>query len=74
MNILYRHGKEVPLNAKAGKFGDDELAFEEFIKIHEIARGGMGAPVDQANYVAGLWLVFDGETEHFTGDHSVEAN
>jgi len=74
MNISYRLGKEVPFNARAGKFGDDALAFEEFMKIHEIARDGMGVPVDQANYVVGPWLEFDGEAEHFTGDHSVEAN
>lgn len=64
----------MPFNAKAGRFGDNQLAFEEFMKIHEIARDGMGVPVDQAEYVVGPWLEFDGEAEHFVGERSVEAN
>ena len=74
MNISYRLGKEVPFNAKAGRFGDDPVAHEEFMKIHEIIRDGMGVPVDQAKYIVGPWLEFDGESELFTGEHSVEAN
>ncbi len=74
MNISYRLGKEVPFNAKAGRFGDDALAFEEFMKIHEITRDGMGIPVDQSKYIVGPWLQFDGEAEHFVGDYSTEAN
>ena len=34
----------------------------------------MGVPVDQADYIVGPWLEFDGDTEFFTGDRSVEAN
>ena len=74
MNISYRLGKKVPFNGKAGRFGDNPLAFEEFMKFHEIARDGMGVPVNQADYIVGPWLNFDGETEHFVGDHSDEAN
>ncbi|WP_375584947.1 Gfo/Idh/MocA family protein [Cyclobacterium xiamenense] len=74
MNISYRLGEKVPFNAKAGRFGDNQLAFEEFMKIHEIARDGMGVPVDQADYIVGPWLEFDGEAEHFVGEKSVEAN
>jgi len=74
MNIPYRLGKKVPFNAKAGKFGDDSLTYEEFMKIHAIARDGMGVPEDKAEYVIGPWLEFDGETEKFTGKHSSKAN
>jgi hypothetical protein len=31
-------------------------------------------PVDQADYIVGPWLEFDGEAEHFVGEKSVEAN
>jgi predicted dehydrogenase len=74
MNNSYRLGKVVPFNEKAGKFGDNQVAFEEFMKIHSIAKGGMGVPVDKAEYIVGPWLEFDGETEMFVGDQSVEAN
>jgi predicted dehydrogenase len=74
MNISYRLGKKVPFNAKAGKFGDDPLAYEEFMKIHAIARDGMGVPEDKAEYVIGPWLKFDGETEQFVGKHAKKAN
>lgn len=74
MNISYRMGEKVPFNAKAGRFGDNKLAFEEFMKIHDITRDGMGVPVDQSNYIVGPWLEFDVDAEHFTGDRSVEAN
>ena len=74
MNISYRLGEKVPFNAKAGSFGDNPYAYEEFMKIHAIARDGMGVPEDKAEYVVGPWLEFDGEAEHFVGDHAVEAN
>lgn len=74
MNISYRLGTEVPFNEKAGRFGDNAIAFEEFMKIHTIARDGMGVPVDKAKYIVGPWLEFDGENEYFTGDHSRQAN
>lgn len=74
MNISYRLGEKVPFNAKAGSFGDNKYAYEEFMKIHAIARDGMGVPEDKADYIVGPWLEFDGEAEHFVGDHSVEAN
>jgi hypothetical protein len=46
MNNSYRIGKKVPFNKKAGRFGDDKLAYEEFMKVHEIMRDGVGVPED----------------------------
>jgi predicted dehydrogenase len=74
MNTSYRLGQKVPFNEKAGRFGDNALAYEEFMKIHTIARDGMGVPEDKAEYIVGPWLEFDGKEEHFVGEHSVEAN
>jgi len=74
MNISYRMGEKVPFNARAGKFGDNDIAYEEFMKIHDIAVDGMGIPQDGAEYIVGPWLRFDGKEEHFVGDYSVEAN
>ena len=74
MNISYRLGEKVPFNARAGRFGDNALAYEEFMKIHDIATDGMGVPQNEAEYVVGPWLHFDGKAEHFVGDYSVEAN
>ena len=74
MNTSYRLGEKVPFNEKAGQFGDNKLAYEEFMKIHAIARDGMGVPKDKAEYIVGPWLEFDGEAEHFVGNHSIEAN
>ncbi len=74
MNISYRLGEKVPFNAKAGRFGDNDLAYEEFMKLHDIATDGMGIPQDRADYTVGPWLRFDGDTEKFVGDYSVEAN
>ncbi len=74
MNISYRLGEKVPFNAKAGRFGDNEIAYEEFMKIHEIMRDGVGIPEDEAEYVVGPWLEFNGETEYFVGERSEEAN
>ena len=74
MNISYRLGEKVPFNEKAGRFGDNALAYEEFMKIHAIARDGMGVPENKAEYVVGPWLRFNGKTEKFVGDRSAEAN
>lgn len=74
MNTSYRLGQKVPFNEKAGRFGDNALAYEEFMKIHAIARDGMCVPENKAEYVVGPWLEFDGENEHFIGEHSREAN
>jgi predicted dehydrogenase len=74
MNLSYRLGKEVPFNAKAGRFGDDKAAYEHFMKLHAIMKDGVGVPEDEANYVVGPWLTFDPKTERFTGDYAQEAN
>ncbi|MFP4191927.1 MAG: Gfo/Idh/MocA family protein [Candidatus Hydrogenedentota bacterium] len=74
MNISHRLGEKVPFNEKAGRFGDNELAYEEFMKIHEVMRDGVGLPEDEAEYVVGPWLEFDGETEQCVGEHADEAN
>lgn len=74
MNTSYRLGEKVPFNARAGRFGDNELAYEEFMKIHDIASDGMGVPQDKAEYIVGPWLYFDAESEKFVGDYSTEAN
>lgn len=74
MNTSYRLGERVPFNARAGRFGDNALAFEEFMKIHDIASDGMGVPQNNAEYIVGPWLYFDGESEKFVGDYSLEAN
>ena len=44
------------------------------MKIHAIARDGMGVPEDKAEYIVGPWLEFDGEKEKFVGKKSKEAN
>lgn len=74
MNNSYRLGKKVPFNKKAGRFGDDKLAYEEFMKVHEIMRDGVGVPENEAEYIVGPWLTFDPATERFTGEHAQEAN
>ncbi|MDY0168346.1 MAG: Gfo/Idh/MocA family oxidoreductase [Thermoguttaceae bacterium] len=74
MNNSYRIGKKVPFNKKAGRFGDDKLAYEEFMKVHEIMRDGVGIPEDGAEYTVGPWLDFDPAAERFTGEHADEAN
>jgi predicted dehydrogenase len=74
MNISYRLGEKVPFNARAGRFGDNDIAYEEFMKLHDIATDGMGIPQDQAEYIVGPWLRFDGDAEHFVGEYSTEAN
>ncbi|NLX12507.1 MAG: Gfo/Idh/MocA family oxidoreductase [Phycisphaerales bacterium] len=74
MNNSYRLGRKVPFNQKAGRFGDDKLAYEEFMKVHEIMRDGVGVPEDKAEYVVGPLLSFDGQTERFVGEHAEDAN
>lgn len=74
MNISYRLGEKVPFNARAGRFGDNAYAYEEFMKLHDIAADGMGVPQNQADYIVGPWLRFDGKAEHFVGDNSEKAN
>ena len=74
MNTSFRLGEKVPFNAKAGRFGDNALAYEEFMKIHDIATDGMGIPQDSTDYIVGPWLNFDAESEKFVGDNSLEAN
>ncbi|MGK7397426.1 MAG: Gfo/Idh/MocA family protein [Candidatus Cyclobacteriaceae bacterium M3_2C_046] len=74
MNISYRLGEKVPFNAQAGRFGDNDIAYEEFMKLHDIASDGMGIPQNGADYIVGPWLRFDGEAEHFIGNRAEEAN
>ena len=74
MNNSYRIGQKVPFNKKAGRFGDDQIAHDEFMKIHELMRDGVGVPEDGAEYVVGPWLTFDPDTERFTGEHADQAN
>ena len=74
MNNSYRLGKQVPFNAKAGKFGDNKDATEHFLKLHEITSKDAGVPEDKAQYAVGPWLTFDPKTERFTGDHADAAN
>ncbi len=74
MNNSYRLGRKVPFNKKAGRFGDDKTAYEEFMKVHEIMRDGVGVPENEAEYVVGPWLSFDPKTERFVGEHANEAN
>jgi len=74
MNNSYRLGKQVPFNAKAGKFGDNAEAHEHFMKLHEIMKDGVGVPEDKAHYTVGPWLTFDPATERNTGAYAAEAN
>ncbi len=74
MNNSYRLGKEVPFNAKAGKFGDNKDAYEHFMKLHSIMKDGVGVPEDKAKYTVGPWLKFDPKTERHIGDHAEAAN
>jgi hypothetical protein len=74
INNSYRLGTQVPFNAKAGRFGDNQDAYEHFMKLHEIMRDGVGIPEDGAEYTVGPWLTFDPETERHTGDYADEAN
>lgn len=74
MNNSYRLGQKVPFNAKAGRFGDNKLAHEHFLKLHEIMQNGVGVPQDGAEYTVGPWLTFDPKTERHTGEFAAEAN
>jgi predicted dehydrogenase len=74
MNNSYRLGRNVPFNAKAGRFGDNRDAYEHFMKLHEIMSDGVGLPEDGTYYTVGPWLTFDPQTERHTGDFAAEAN
>ncbi len=74
INNSYRLGSKVPFNAKAGRFGDNALAYEHFMKLHTIMNKGVGIPEDGAEYVVGPWLTFDPEAETHVGDFATEAN
>lgn len=74
MNNSYRLGKEMPFNAKAGKFGDDSDAAEHFGRLHEIMEKGVGLPKNGNKYTVGPWLEFDPVTERHKGEYAKEAN
>lgn len=74
INNSYRLGREVPFNAKAGRFGDNADAHEHFMRLHAIMSEGVGLPEDGNSYVVGPWLTFDPQTERHTGDFAREAN
>ena len=74
MNNSYRLCKQVPFNAKAGRFGDNTDESEHFLKLHEIMSKGVGVPEDGAEYTVGPWLTFDPKTERHTGEHADAAN
>ena len=73
MNNSYRIGKQVPFNAKAGKFGDNADAAEHFLALHEMMQQKAGIE-DSAKYTVGPWLEFDAQNERFVGDRADEAN
>ncbi|MCH7921048.1 MAG: Gfo/Idh/MocA family oxidoreductase [Planctomycetes bacterium] len=74
MNNSYRLGQSVPFNAKAGRFGDNQDAYEHFMRLHDIMGNGVGLPKDGAHYTVGPWLTFDPQTERHTGEFATEAN
>jgi predicted dehydrogenase len=74
MNNSYRLGKAVPFNEKAGRFGDNQDAYEHFMKLHTLMSEGVGLPEADNNYVVGPWLTFDPKKERHTGEFAVEAN
>jgi predicted dehydrogenase len=74
INNSYRLGREVPFNAKAGRFGDNADALEHFMRLHTIMSEGVGLPEDGNSYVVGPWLTFDPATERHTGEFAAEAN
>lgn len=73
INNSYRLGEQVPFNAKAGKFGDNEQAADHFLALHETMKKDAGVK-DSANYTVGPWLEFDAQTERFVGERADEAN
>jgi len=74
MNNSYRLGEKVPFNAKAGRFGDNAIAHEHFMKLHAVMKDGVGVPEDGGEYVVGPWLEFDPATERHTGEFAEAAN
>lgn len=74
MNNSYRLGTQVPFNAKAGQFGDNQDASLHFNKLHELMRDGVGVPEDGAKYTVGPLLKFDPQTETHTGEYAEQAN
>ena len=74
MNNSYRLGKGVPFNERAGRFGDNEDAYEHFMKLHETMSNGAAIPEDGNEYIVGPWLTFDPKTERHTGEFADEAN
>ena len=74
INNSYRLGQKVPFNAQAGRFGDNQEAYEHFMKLHALMRDGVGVPEDSAEYVVGPWLTFDPQTERHVGEHADAAN
>ena len=73
MNNSYRLGEQVAFNKKAGKFGDNEDAAEQFGRLHDIMQDGVKVK-DGAKYTVGPLLTFDPKKEKFTGEHSKAAN
>ena len=74
MNNSYRLGKNMPFNAKSGRFGDNKDAYEHFMKLHSVMSNGVKVPEDGSNYVIGPWLTFDADKEIHTGAHAAAAN
>jgi predicted dehydrogenase len=74
INNSYRLGKQVPFNAKAGRFGDDADAHEHFMRLHSVMSDGVGLPEDESSYTVGPWLTFDPKTERHVGEHAEAAN
>jgi hypothetical protein len=74
MNNSYRLGRAVPFNAKAGRFGDNQDAYEHFMKLHTLMSEGVGLPEEGSSYIVGPWLTFDPNSEQHTGEFAAEAN
>lgn len=74
INNSYRLGEEVPFNAKAGRFGDNEDAHEHFMRLHSVMTDGVGLPENEGMYTVGPWLTFDPKTERHVGEHAEAAN
>ncbi len=74
MNNSYRLGEQLPFNAKAGRFGDNEAAAEHFGKLHEVMEDGVGIPKNGEKYTVGPWLTFDPDKERHVGAHAKKAN
>jgi hypothetical protein len=64
----------VPFNKKAGRFGDNTVAHDHFMRLHGVMSKGVGLPKDGTQYTVGPWLNFDAERERHTGDFAEEAN